>query len=143
MIQIGGEDIAVQAAENFRFLRASGLTVRKTTDTLIATRCIQNGLRLLHTDRDFDHFAAHLRLREFGLHGEDKTGRCVDQKPTHELNAQRPIRIGAPTTKLSQREAVDKWTVRAGARSARWPWTTLRVAHRTGLCPQPPTTTLT
>ena len=63
MIQIGGEDIAVQAAQNFRSLRARGLTVRKTIDTLIATRCIQNGLRLLHSDRDFDHFAAHLGLK--------------------------------------------------------------------------------
>ena len=63
MIQIGGEDIAVQAAQNFRSLRARGLTVRKTIDTFIATRCIQNGLRLLHSDRDFDHFAAHLGLK--------------------------------------------------------------------------------
>ena len=63
MIQIGGEDIAVQAAQNFRSLRAHGLTVRKTIDTLIATRCIQNGLRLLHSDRDFDHFAARLGLK--------------------------------------------------------------------------------
>ena len=63
MIQIGGEDIAVQAAQNFRSLRARGLTVRKTIDTLIATRCIQNGLRLLHSDRDFDHFVAHLGLK--------------------------------------------------------------------------------
>ena len=63
MIQIGGEDIAVQAAQNFRSLRARGLTVRKTIDTLIATRCIQNGLRLLHSDRDFDHFSAHLGLK--------------------------------------------------------------------------------
>ena len=63
MVQIGGSDIAVQAAQNFRFLRAKGLTVRKTIDTLIATRCVRNGLRLLHSDRDFDHFAAHLNLK--------------------------------------------------------------------------------
>lgn len=63
MVQIGGEDIAVQAAQNFRLLRARGLTVRKTIDTLIATRCIRNGFRLLHSDGDFDHFAAHLGLK--------------------------------------------------------------------------------
>jgi predicted nucleic acid-binding protein len=63
MVQIGGEDIAVQAAQNFRFLRARGLTVRKTIDTLIATRCIRSGYKLLHSDRDFDHFAAHLGLQ--------------------------------------------------------------------------------
>lgn len=37
-IEIGGRDIAVQAARNFRALRALGVTVRKTIDTLIATR---------------------------------------------------------------------------------------------------------
>jgi predicted nucleic acid-binding protein len=63
MVEIGGEDIAVLAAQNFRFLRARGLTVRKTIDTLIATRCIQAGFKLLHSDRDFDHFAAHLGLK--------------------------------------------------------------------------------
>ena len=63
MFQIGGSDIAVQAAQNFRFLRAKGLTVRKTIDTLIATRCVRNGMQLLHSDRDFDHFAAHLGLK--------------------------------------------------------------------------------
>jgi predicted nucleic acid-binding protein len=63
MVQIGGEDIAVQAAQNFRLLRAKGLTVRKTIDTLIATRCIRNGFRLLHSDKDFDHFEAHLGLQ--------------------------------------------------------------------------------
>jgi predicted nucleic acid-binding protein len=63
MVEIGGEDIAVLAAQNFRFLRARGLTIRKTIDTLIATRCIQGGFRLLHSDRDFDHFATHLGLK--------------------------------------------------------------------------------
>ncbi len=63
MIDIGGTDIAMRAAQNFRVLRARGLTVRKTIDTLIATRCIQDGYRLLHSDRDFDHFAAHLGLK--------------------------------------------------------------------------------
>ena len=55
--------VAVQAAKNFRALREKGVTVRKTIDTLIATSCIQKGLILLHSDRDFDPFAAHLGLR--------------------------------------------------------------------------------
>ena len=54
---------AVQAARNYRALREHGVTVRKTIDTLIATCCIENNLALLHSDRDFDHFAAHLGLR--------------------------------------------------------------------------------
>lgn len=62
LITIGGHDIAVEAARNFRILRALGVTVRKTIDTLIATRCIASGITLLHSDRDFDPFAEHLGL---------------------------------------------------------------------------------
>ncbi|MFZ2988040.1 hypothetical protein [Ideonella sp.] len=40
------------------------MTVRKTIDTLIATRCIEDGLTLLHADKDFAPFAQHLGLRE-------------------------------------------------------------------------------
>jgi predicted nucleic acid-binding protein len=58
-----GHDIAVKAARNFRKLRAMGVTVCKTIDSLIATRCIENGWTLLHADRDFDAFAMHLGLR--------------------------------------------------------------------------------
>jgi len=62
VVDIGGADIAVQAARNFRTLRAHGVTVRKTIDTLIATRCIESGFRLLYSDRDFDPFVEHLGL---------------------------------------------------------------------------------
>lgn len=63
LVQIGGERIAVQAARNFRSLRALGVTARRTIDTLIATRCIENRLALLYSDRDFDPFVEHLGLR--------------------------------------------------------------------------------
>ena len=63
IVEVGGADIAIQAAKNFRALRALGITVRKTIDTLIATRCIEGGFTLLHDDRDFDAFADHLSLR--------------------------------------------------------------------------------
>ena len=63
VIDIGGRDIAVQAARNFRALRARGVTVRKTIDTLIATRCIESGFLLLYSDRDFDPFVEHLGLQ--------------------------------------------------------------------------------
>jgi predicted nucleic acid-binding protein len=53
---------AVRAAENFRLLRAKGITVRKTIDTLIATRCIIDKIPLLYSDRDFDPFVEHLGL---------------------------------------------------------------------------------
>lgn len=62
IIDIGGRDIAVQAARNFQALRMKGVTVRKTVDTLIATRCIESGHVLLYSDRDFDPFVAHLGL---------------------------------------------------------------------------------
>ena len=61
-IDIGGRDIAIQAARNFRTLRGKGATIRKTIDTLIATRCIEDGLALLYSDRDFDPFVEHLGL---------------------------------------------------------------------------------
>ena len=63
VLEIGGRAVAVQAARNFRVLRARGMTVRKTIDTLIATRCIQDGLPLLFGDRDFQPFVLHLGLR--------------------------------------------------------------------------------
>ena len=62
-IDIGGTEIAIQAARNFRTLRLHGVTVRKTIDVLIATRCIESNLLLLHSDRDFDAFERHLGLR--------------------------------------------------------------------------------
>lgn len=56
--------IALRSAGNYRKLRRMGVTVRKTTDCIIATWCIENRLPLLHCDIDFQPFHAHL-----GLHG--------------------------------------------------------------------------
>src|SRR5437868_12336314 len=63
VVELGGQEIAIQAAKNFRALRRMGVSVRKTIDTVIATRCIESGYELLHDDRDFDPFAKHLGLR--------------------------------------------------------------------------------
>jgi len=60
---LAGREIAIAAAQNFRSLRAIGVTVRNTIDTLIATFCIAEGHELLHNDRDFDPFERHLALR--------------------------------------------------------------------------------
>ena len=62
IIELVGGDIAIQAANNFRTLRSLGITVRKTIDTLIATSCIEKGLALLYSDKDFDPFVEHLGL---------------------------------------------------------------------------------
>ena len=63
IVDLAGQTLAIQAAKNFRKLRALGVTVRKTIDTVIATRCIESGLPLLYSDRDFDPFVEHLGLR--------------------------------------------------------------------------------
>jgi predicted nucleic acid-binding protein len=62
-ITIVDHAIARRAASYYQQLRALGITVRKTIDTLIATRCIIDNLPLLYSDRDFDPFVAHLGLR--------------------------------------------------------------------------------
>lgn len=62
-LTLGGEELAVEAASNFRRLRARGITVRGTVDVIIATRCLADGLRLLHSDREFDPFEQHLGLK--------------------------------------------------------------------------------
>lgn len=60
---IGGYDVAVQSAQNYRTLRKSGVTVHKTIDIIIATFCIMEGLILLHDDRDFDPMESHCGLQ--------------------------------------------------------------------------------
>jgi predicted nucleic acid-binding protein len=63
----GGVRLALAAAENYRYLRSQGITVRKTIDSLIATFCLETGHELLHRDRDFDAFETHLGLRVIHL----------------------------------------------------------------------------
>jgi predicted nucleic acid-binding protein len=67
-IETGGQDVAIEAARNYRRLRGMGITVRKTIDTLIATRCIIDGHELLYSDRDFDPFVEHLGLGVVATH---------------------------------------------------------------------------
>ncbi|MEM5389799.1 PIN domain nuclease [Paraburkholderia phymatum] len=69
VVSLVGADNAIQAARNFRTLRAQGVTIRKTIDTLIATYCIENGVSLLFSDRDFKPFVDLLGLRSAILDG--------------------------------------------------------------------------
>ena len=55
--------IALKSAANFRTLRKKGITVRKTIDAIIATYCIENKLPLLHSDKNFQPFHNHLKLK--------------------------------------------------------------------------------
>jgi predicted nucleic acid-binding protein len=58
--------LAIEAAAHYRRLRRLGITVRKTIDLLIATRCIDRDWLLLHNDRDFEPLREHLGLRTVG-----------------------------------------------------------------------------
>lgn len=62
---IGGKDNAIKSADNYRYLRKKGITVRKTIDVMIATFCIENDFTLLHNDKDFDPFEKHLKLKVY------------------------------------------------------------------------------
>ena len=62
---IGGKEMALQSAKNYRYLRKKGVTVRKTIDSMISKFCIENKLTLLHNDKDFQTFVKHLKLKVY------------------------------------------------------------------------------
>lgn len=59
---MGGQVLALEGAINYRTLRKSGITVRKTIDVIIGTFCIHHHLLLLHDDKDFDPMVKFLGL---------------------------------------------------------------------------------
>lgn len=63
VVEVCGTEIAVEAARNYRHLRALGVTVRKTIDLIVGTYCIRHALPLLHSDRDYDPMEHHLGLK--------------------------------------------------------------------------------
>jgi len=56
-------DSAIVYADMYRSLRKKGITIRKTTDTIIAGYCVLNELTLLQSDRDFQPFKKHFGLK--------------------------------------------------------------------------------
>jgi predicted nucleic acid-binding protein len=46
-----------QAAALYRSARRAGVTIRRTSDCLIASVCVREQVRLLHADSDFDRLA--------------------------------------------------------------------------------------
>jgi len=56
------EGMPDKCADNYRLLRKKGITIRKTTDVIIATFCIERRMPLLFLDRDFIPFVDHLGL---------------------------------------------------------------------------------
>ena len=56
-------ELALKCADNYRLLRKNGITIRHTTDVMIATFCIENKLPLLFSDRDFIPFVENLKMK--------------------------------------------------------------------------------
>lgn len=54
VVEIGGVENALQAAEHYSQLRAQGYTIASPIDVLQASFCIAFGHILLHRDADFD-----------------------------------------------------------------------------------------
>ena len=54
VVEIGGLDNALLAAEHYNVLRAKGYTIRSPIDVLLASYCITHHHLLLHRDADFD-----------------------------------------------------------------------------------------
>ena len=57
-----GRERAARAASRCRELRKAGVTVRKTVDVIIGSFCIDEGLPLLFSDRDFLPMVEHFGL---------------------------------------------------------------------------------
>lgn len=66
IFELLGKEQALRSAENFRKLRAKGVTVRKTADVIIASFCIKHRIPLLFSDKDFKPFVTHLGLAKPG-----------------------------------------------------------------------------
>ena len=65
MLSPGWADISVDAARLYFTLRKKGVTIRKSTDCLIAQIALYFDILLVHNDVDFDHIAQHTPLRTF------------------------------------------------------------------------------
>lgn len=61
-LEMFGKGMPEKCAEHYRALRKKGMTIRKTTDVIIATFCIEQRMPLLFTDRDFIPFVDYLGL---------------------------------------------------------------------------------
>jgi predicted nucleic acid-binding protein len=64
VVEMLGQKLAIQSADNYRSLRARGVTVRRTVDVIIATCCIEHRLPLLFEDKDFIPFVRYLGLKD-------------------------------------------------------------------------------
>lgn len=67
LMEMVGQELAIESARNYRRLRKHGVTVRKTIDVLIGTFCIHHRISLLHNDRDFEPMIKYLKLKTIAL----------------------------------------------------------------------------
>lgn len=57
------ETVYVRAADIYRKLRKTGITIRKTNDCIIAATALEHHCQLLHNDRDFLPIGTHFPLK--------------------------------------------------------------------------------
>jgi predicted nucleic acid-binding protein len=62
LVVLGGGDVAVEAAKNYRKLGSVGVTMGRSIDTVMATGRIVSGHLLQHSNSDFEAFEQHLGL---------------------------------------------------------------------------------
>jgi predicted nucleic acid-binding protein len=57
------DTVFVRAADIYRKLRKTGITIRKTNDCIIAATALEHHGQLLHNDKDFTPIAKHFPLK--------------------------------------------------------------------------------
>lgn len=62
IFELHGTHIALKSADNLRKLRTKGVTIRQTTNVVIASFCIEHNLPLLFSNKEFQPFVQHLGL---------------------------------------------------------------------------------
>ena len=55
--------VAIEAASLYRLVRKKGVTIKKPNDCIIAWYAINNKVKLLHNNSDFDLIAEHTELK--------------------------------------------------------------------------------
>jgi hypothetical protein len=57
------ERVFVRAADIYRKLRKTGITIRKSNDCIIAATALEHHCQLLHNDKDFSPITDHYSLK--------------------------------------------------------------------------------
>ena len=57
------ETVFIRAADIYRKLRKTGITIRKSNDCIIAATALEHHFKLLHNDKDFSPIAIHFPLK--------------------------------------------------------------------------------